>query len=211
VITNLADITGPMRKALSTLDPGGAPTILHRTVGNALIGKGLATKHDDRHFVITEAGARVRDLAEREQAKLDAPTIVVNSLSSFGWTMLAENDFGGHAITTWTRDEHTLVLSWTGAYEVSAAIYDGLPLPLDQVAELVMSEDGGDTSPEYVLDLAARRARVVVSPRFAFELSELLTRIAADGRAWTTPRTPATVRVAASQLAAAILSTPHAR
>lgn len=209
VVTNLADITGPMRVALNALDPNGTPTILHRTVGDALVSRGLATKHDDNHFVITHAGARVRDLAEREHAELIAPTVAPRSLGSYGWAMLAENDFGGHAITTWTRDEHTLVLSWIGAYEVSAAIYDGAPLPLDELVQTVMVEQP-DLAPETLLEMAANRALTVANPYHARELSALLSELARETRV-VPEHIARPIRTAAGLLVVAILATPHAR
>jgi hypothetical protein len=207
LVTNVSDLSSAMRQALADLDPLGKPTILHRTVGNALVGKGLVTRYSERHFVITDAGIRVLEAIERQ----GATTVVVQSLGSYGWTMLAENDFGGHAITTWIRDEHSLVLSWTGAYEVSAAILDGVPLPLDQLVETVMSDDGVEISSEYVLEMAARRAKLVASPRFASELSALLGELSEEQRLTATPRTPPAIRLTADRLAVAILATPHAR
>lgn len=206
VVTNLADFTPAMREALESLySSKEGSVILHRTVGNSLVGRNLAARVGDRHYAITDAGIRVHTLAEREAA----PTVVVQSLGSYGWSMLAENDFGGHAITTWTRDEHTLVLSWTGAYEVSAAIYDGLPLPLDRLVETVLTEDEYDESAEHLMDRAASRAAIVASPRFAAELSHLFVVLATVNRKGVD--LPLPLRTSVKMLAAAILATPHAR
>lgn len=208
VVTNLADLTPAMRDALKALDPSGVPMILHRTVGNALVGRGLATKYDHVYFAITEAGMRARTAVERAAA----PAVVVQSLGSYGWSMLTENDFGGHAITTWTRDEHTLVLSWTGAYEVSAAIYDGAPLPLDELVQTVMTEQDA-MSPErhgVLLEMAASRALTVANPRHARELSALLSELARETRV-VPEHIARPIRTAAGLLVAAILATPHAR
>lgn len=210
IVTNIADLTPAMREALRFPSHPDMPARgASRITLNALIQRGLVTRlggSDPLAYRLTDAGKRCRDALERQ----DAPTVVVQQVAGYGWALLNENDFGGHSITTWTRDEHTLVLVYTGAFEVSAAIYDGAPLPLDQLVELITAE-GEDPSAERLMELAAGKAAVVASPRFAAELSELFAQFAADERDASTPRTSSPIRWAAERLAAALLATPYNR
>jgi hypothetical protein len=205
VVTSVSDLTPAMRDLLRRPAEPDLPAETREPITfNALRQRGLVTlvSRDPLTYRLTDAGKRCRDALERQ----DAPTVVVQQVAGYGWAMVNENDFGGHSITTWTRDEHTLVLVYTGAYEVSAAVYDGAPLPLDQLVE-VITDEGGEVTSEHLMELAARRAAVVASSRFAAELAELFAMLAKE------PRTaiPQHIRWAAERLAAALLATPHAR
>lgn len=201
VVTNVSDLTPAMREALAALGKKGS-VILHRFMGNALVGKGLARREGEKHYSITVAGARALDAIERETAS----TVVVQSLGSYGWVMQSETELGGHAVTTWTRDGHMLVLSWAGAYEVSAAIYDGVSLPLEQLAETILIDDGAEPAPDLLLDMAARHVPQIADRRYAHQLSELLSFLAEFDRQSQGPSR--SIVLAAGQLAAAILATP---
>lgn len=210
VVTNISDLTPAMREALlrpaAPDQPTRVPDTATRATIAALANRGLVVivAGNPLAYRLTDAGARARSAL----APSGAPIVVNQALGSYGWAMLAESDFGGHSITTWTRDGHTLVLSWTGAYEVSAAIYDGLPLPLDQLVQTVLNDHEVYDSLEHLLDMAARQAMLVAPARFATRLSDLLTTLAGQSSAGHV--SPA-VRLAAGQLASALLATPHAR
>lgn len=207
VVTNIADLTPAMCELLRHPgEPDHFAEAPNRITLGALANRGLVTiisgTAGQLTYRLTAAGKRCRAALERQ----DAPTVAVREIASYGWALLSEHDFGGHAITTWIRDGHTLVLSWMGDREVSAAIYDGVPLPLDKLVQAVMSEDEGDTLPEYVLHMAARRAFQVANPKHAHELGTLLNGLAHQIR--RDGSLPLSIRTAASQLAVAILATP---
>jgi hypothetical protein len=201
IVTNVSDLTPAMRELLlRPVEPGLSAEVATRTNSiDALRHRGLVSmvSSNPPAYRLTEAGARARAALERESA----PVVVNQALGSYGWTMLAENCFGGHSITTWTRDEHTLVLSWIGAYEVSAVIHDGFPLPLDKLIETITDGDGPS---ENALAGAARHAMLVTPARFASELSELLLALHENEHHLVS------VRAAAQTLAVAILGS-HAR
>jgi hypothetical protein len=204
VVTNVSSLTPAMRQALLLPAAPDLPaTGASRITVEALRHRGLVTIASQNPWIfrLTDAGVRARAALEAETAT----TVAVTELGSHGWTLCHENDFGGHAITTWMSDDgHSLVLSYTGAYEVSAAIYDGQPLPLSQLIETIASR-GCDDSPEHLLNMAAQRARSVGDPRFASELSELLAALAED------PHPTLAARTVVQRLAAAILATPRTR
>ena len=208
IVTNIADLTPAMRELLRRPAEPDLPAEAGSEITlNAMAQRGLVTRlsTDPLTYRLTDAGKRCRDALERQ----DAPTVVVQQVAGYGWAMLNENDFGGHSITTWTRDEHTLVLVYTGAYEVSAAIYDGAPLPLDELVQTITTEQP-DLAPETLLEMAANRALTVADPYHARELSTLLSELARETRV-VPEHIARPIRTAAGLLVAAILATPHNR
>jgi hypothetical protein len=206
VVTNISGLTDAMRELLlRPVEPdlpaegGGQRTL------DALLHRGLITLvgNDPPTYRLTGAGKRCRDVLERQVA----PTIVMLEVAGYGWALLNENDFGGHSITTWTRDEHTLVLVWQSAHEVTAAIYDGVPWPLDQIVDLITSDvPDDDVLISITLASASRRVQRVAHPRFAYQLAELLGVIRRRGDA-DIPRP--VLRAAVIELARAIMATPE--
>lgn len=207
VVTNTADLSDTMIDLLMRPESYGGTAEVepgeYRSFG-ALRAQGLVTDVGNRRYRLTDGGARCRGAHERK----NAPKVVIQSLGSYGWSMLSENDFGGHAITTWVRDEHSLVLSWTGACEVSAAILDGAPLPLDQLVETVTALYD-DEPVGHLLAMASRKAVRVANHHHAIELSDLLNALETSLRSGAYMSQP--IHTAASNLAAAVLATPHAR
>lgn len=204
IVTNIADLSPSMRAHLQRpAEPDLPAEGTNAVTLTAMVQRGLITitAKSPLTYRLTDAGKRCRDALVRQEA----PTATVLAVADHGWALLNENDFGGHSITTWTRDEHALVLVWSGAYEVSAAIYDGFPLDLDQLLQTIMLDaDGQDVAPEHLLELAGSRAQQVAHPRFANDLTILLGAMARYG-------VPDNLRVPALALAAAILATPHTR
>jgi hypothetical protein len=208
VVTNIEDLSDAMLDLLMRPEGHGSmakATAVERRSFDALRGKGLLTDLGNRWYRLTEAGVRCRKARERK----NAPTVVVQSLGSYGWSMVSEIDFGAHAITTWTSSEHSLVLSWTGSCEVSAAILDGAPLPLDKLIETVTTVYQDDEPVGHLLAMASRKAPNVANHHHAIELSGLLNELATSLRSGAHMSQP--IHTAANNLAAAILATPHAR
>jgi len=134
-------------------------------------------------------------------------TVTLWNVAQFGWTCVSENDFGLTAITTWTRDDQVLTLAWQGVAEVSAAILDGHPLPLDdllqQVADSGMVDDAAT-----VLERAGDHAMQNIPGRLGPELGQLLTEAAEDANGRNVAQMSRTTRHALHNVALAVLSTP---
>jgi len=198
VVNNVSDLTDAMRALLvrpERRDQMAQAEQSERESFRSLVRRGLIINLGSLRYRLTEQGIRCRATVEDSKAV----EVAGASMSYHGWAQVDGREFEGHSVTTWMRDEHTLVLA--GKYEgVTAAIYDGLPLDLDRLVETVTSG-----SSDQVLERAAEHARRAAPARFAAQLAELLGLFAAGARRGDT-RCP--LVLAAEELANAILSTP---
>lgn len=133
----------------------------------------------------------------------DIESVPLWNVAQFGWTCVAEQPFPASAVTTWVRDADVLVLVWQGAADITAAVLNGRPLPLDQVPEQI-ARDADDTAVLY--DRAAHHAEQI-NGRTGTELSELfhaMLRLRVDEK----QSAPIGLRNRIRNLALAVLSTP---
>jgi hypothetical protein len=134
-------------------------------------------------------------------AAKDTESVPLWNVAQFGWTCVAEQGFPTSSVSTWIRDDSVLVLVWQGTADITAAVLDGRPLPLDQVPEQI-TQHADDT--ETLYDRARQHAEGGRTGTELAALFDAMIRLRVDEKM----SAPIGLRNRIRNLALAVLSAP---